>query len=61
MWTAKIDAPKDKYEVWVGNDLILSTEDKSEALKKYAEIPSGKGKAPSKRRSLYKVKILKED
>ena len=61
MGTAKIDAPKDRYEVWVGDDLIISTEDKSEALKKYAEIPSGKGRGWSKRRRLCKTKILKED
>ena len=61
MGTAKIDAPKDKYEVWVGDDLIISTEDKSEALLKYAEIPSGKGQAPSKRRRFVKCKILKQD
>lgn len=61
MGTAKIDAPKDRYEVWVGDDLIISTEDKSEALKKYAEIPSGKGRSWFKRRRLCKNKILKED
>ena len=43
MGTAKIDAPKDRYEVWVGDDLITFTEDKSEALLIYAAIPSGKG------------------
>ena len=61
MGTAKIDAPKDRYEVWVGDDLIISTEDKSEALLKYAEIPSGKNRGWSKKRRLCKTKILKED
>ena len=61
MGTANLDKPKDRYEVWVGDELLLSTEDKEIAYKLYADTPSGKGKAPSKRRSLYKVKILKKD
>ena len=27
MGTAKIDAPKDRYEVWVGDDLITFTDE----------------------------------
>ena len=57
----KIDAPKDRYEVWVGDDLIISTEEKSEDLLKYDERHSGKNRGWSKKRRLCKVKILKDD
>lgn len=62
MGTANLDSKqKDVYEVWVGDTLVLVTEDKERAYDLYAKTPSGKGKAPSKRRTLKKCKILKSD
>lgn len=49
------------YRVWVGDEVIENTTDKDKALKAYDGIPSGKGKAPSKRRCLEKVETLKDD
>jgi len=50
-----------KYQVCVGSEILLETEDQTEAVKTFNSLPSGEGLAPSKRRSLTRVKILLED
>ena len=50
-----------KYRVWVGDEIIENTTIENKAIEIYDSLPSGKGKAPSKRRCLEKIEILKED
>lgn len=61
MGTANIDEPKDLYQFWIGDELIIEDADKEIVLQLYKDTPSGKGQAPSKRRRFVKCKILKED
>ena len=50
-----------KYQVCVGSEILLETEDQVEAVKTFNNLPSGTGQPASKRRSLTRVKILLED
>lgn len=50
-----------KYEVWRGDNMMFSEDTLEEAKARYNKIPSGKGKAPSKRRELCKVETLMQD
>ena len=52
---------KEMYQVWLGDVLVINTDDKDLASASYSSIPCGKGKAPSKRRELIKCKTLKSD
>jgi len=48
-----------KYQVWVGNDLMLETFDQAEALSTFYGIPVGQ--VPSKRRALIRTITMLED
>ena len=61
MGTANIDEPKDLYQFWIGDELIIEDADKEIVLQLYKDTSSGKGQAPSKRRRFVKCKILKKD
>ena len=61
MGTASIDEPKDVYQFWIGDELIMEDADKEIVLQLYKDTRSGKGQAPSKRRRFVKCKILKKD
>jgi hypothetical protein len=58
---ANIDAPKDIYQFWIGDELIIQDEDKELVFQLHKDTPSGKGQAPSKRRTLLKCKVIKTD
>ena len=49
------------YIVRIGDDIEDIFQDKVKALEYYNSLPSGKDKAPSKRRYLEKVETLKQD
>ncbi len=49
------------YLVWKGDNVVANEDSFEEAKKKYDKIPSGQGKAPSKRRQLVREEILIED
>lgn len=50
-----------KYQVCIGNEIVLETEDRVEAFYTFNALPSGVGQPASKRRSLTRIKILLED
>ena len=49
------------YMVSLGDQVQDTFRDKDKALEYYNSLPSGKDKAPSKRRYLEKVETLKQD
>lgn len=49
------------FRVWLGDNIVLSTPDEELALTTYNELPSGKNKAPSKRRTLEKIEVILND
>jgi|LakMenE01Jun11ns_1017448.scaffolds.fasta_scaffold7345942_1 hypothetical protein len=49
------------YQVWVGDTLLISDIDKKVAKEVYDKTPSGKAKAPSKRRCFIKCETIEKD
>lgn len=54
-----MDKEEWKYQVWVGNELVLETMDQAEALDTYHQLPVGQ--VASKRRALTRAITMLED